>query len=97
MRIYEMKKHPVKSHTFNGRKYKVELTERIDGVTDVPGTPDPYEILILDGNDLKALHSALHEGLEAIGASDIHDYRDDGYPKTWDVAKFLWRLGYRRR
>lgn len=88
----------VKTHTFEGRRYAIEQVERIDGVTEVPGEqPDTYHMLILDGNDIKALHSALHEGMEAVGACDecVHGYRSDGTPKTWDVAKFLWRLGWR--
>ena len=88
---------PVLTHTFHGRKYKIEQAARIDGVTDVPGEPDPYHMLILDGNDTKALHSALHEGWEAIGRCDkcMHGYEKD-VPNTYDVARFLWRLGWRK-
>ncbi len=85
----------VNTHTFNGRKYKIEIVASIDGVTDVPGEPDPYTMLILSGNDLKALHSAMHEALEALGFCDkcLHRYeaRDDGRPVTWDAARFLKR------
>ena len=89
---------PVRTHTFNGRKYKIESVERINGVTDLPGDPKNFEMLVLEGNDLRALHSAIHEGLEGIGCCDkcIHEYNNKGLPKTWDVAKFLWRLGYRK-
>ncbi len=89
---------PTRTATFNGRKYKIEEVERIDGVTDVPGEPDPYIMMILAGNDLKALHSSLHEGFEASGACDncVHGYGEKAYPKTWDVARFLWRRGWRR-
>ncbi len=85
----------VRTHTFNGRKYNIEMVDRIDGATDMPGDPDTFGMMILAGNDLKALHSALHEGLEAIGACDkcIHSYREDGTAKTLDVAKFIKRLG----
>ena len=88
----------VKTHTFAGRRYKIEEVERIDGVTDIPGNPKIYNMLILAGGDLKALHSALHEGQEAIGLCDkcIHGYADRRDARTWDVARFLWRLGYRR-
>lgn len=88
----------VRTHTFNGRKYKIEFCDRIDGVTDIPGEPETFEMLILAGSDLKALHAALHEGCEASDMCDecLHGYdRDDGYPRTWDLARFLWRLGYR--
>ncbi|KKK74240.1 hypothetical protein LCGC14_2885750 [marine sediment metagenome] len=91
----------VKTHTFNGTPYLIEQVQRIDGVTDTGDVPDPpLEMLILRGDNITALHSALHEGMEAIGACDkcVHDYdsRDDGRPKTWDVARFLWRLGWRK-
>lgn len=90
---------PVKTHTFNGRKYTIDQVDRIDGVTEIPGEPDTFDMLILTGNDLKALHSALHEGGEAIGQCDkcMHGYKDDNQmPNTYDVARFLWRLGWRK-
>ncbi len=90
---------PVKTHTFNGRHYTVEQVSRVDGVTDIPGEAETFEMLILAGDDLKALHSALHEGCEASDFCDscLHGYtRDDGLPRTWDIARFLWRLGYRK-
>jgi hypothetical protein len=98
MKYRKMTMDKIKSHTFNGRKYKIELVDSIDGVTDIPGEPEEYEMLILKGNGVKALHSALHEGLEGCGCCEcIHRYeeRKDGRPSTWDVARFLWRLGYR--
>lgn len=92
---------PVRTHTFSGRCYKIEEVARVDGVTDVPGEPveGEFEMLILAGGDLKALHSALHEGCEASDMCDscLHGYtRSDGLPRTWDIARFLWRLGYRK-
>jgi hypothetical protein len=89
----------VRTHTFNGRKYHIEQVVAIEGVTDVPGEPDVYDLMMLNSSDIKGLHSALHEGLEAVGCCDcIHRYDDrtDDRPVTWDVAKFLWRLGWRR-
>lgn len=90
----------VKTHAFNKRKYNIEEVDSIIGVTDVPGEPDPYEMLILSGDDLKTLHSAIHEACEAVGMCDkcLHRYdRADGHPNTWDVARFVWRLGWRRK
>ena len=90
---------PVKTHTFAGRKYNIELVDRIDGVTDIPGEPESFDMLILTGNDLKALHSALHEGWEAIGKCDkcMHGYNDGNQmPNTYDVARFLIRLGWHK-
>lgn len=90
----------VLSHTFSGQLYKIEEVNRIDGVTDTDDVPDTLEMMILDSNDLRALHSAMHEGMEASGMCDkcLHGYeeRDSRLPKTWDIARFLWRLGWRR-
>ena len=91
----------VKTHTFDGKLYDIEKVQRIDGVTDTPyNEDDPLRMLILDGDGLRSLHSALHEGLEALGICDFclhgHENRTDGNSRTWDVARFLWRLGWRR-
>lgn len=90
----------VRTHTFNGKLYRIEEVDRIDGVTDTPDIPDMLEMTILGDNDLRSLHSALHEGLEASGMCDdcLHSYeeRKDHLPKTWDTARLLWRLGWRR-
>ncbi len=90
----------VKTHTFSGQLYKVEEVNRIDGVTDTFDLPDSPEMMILAGTDLKAFHSAMHEGMEASGMCDncLHGYEeiDSRLPRTWDVARFLWRLGYKR-
>ena len=91
---------PVKTHTFAGVKHRIEMVKEIQGVTDTDEIAEVPEMMILSGNNIKALHSALHEGLEAIRVCDrcIHDYdnRDDGQAMTMDVARFLWRLGYRK-
>ncbi len=93
----------VKTHTFSGRKFRVEQVVRIDGVTDTDELPDlnlPLDMCILRGNGIVALHSALHEGMEANECCNkcLHGYdgRYDGRARTWDIATFLWRLGWRR-
>ena len=89
----------VRTHTFNGRKYKITQVDSIDGCTDVPGDPEELEMMILDGDDLRALHSVIHEGAEGSGMCDcIHRYeiRNDGRAATWDIARLAWRLGWRR-
>jgi len=90
---------PVLTHTFAGRKYNIDLVDRIDGVTDIPGEPDTFDMLILTGSDLKALHSAIHEGWEAIGKCDkcLHGYKDSDLPNSYDVARLVWRLGWRKK
>lgn len=87
----------VKTHTFNGIQYKIDLVTSIEGVTDTMEKPkEPLEMNILEGKDFIALHSAFHESLEASGFCDVCLHFSDGTSRTVDAARFLWRLGYRR-
>ena len=87
----------VKTHTFNGTLYVIDIVKSIEGVTDTKEKPEePLEMDILTGNDFKAFHSAFHESLEASGFCDACLHFSDGTPRTIDAARFLWRLGYRR-
>lgn len=88
---------PVKTHTFIGVKYKIDLVKSIEGITDTKEVPpEPLEMNILDGDDFKAFHSAFHESLEASGFCNKCLHFRNGTPRTIDAAMFLWRLGYRR-
>jgi len=88
----------IKTHTFNGTKYKIDFVTSIEGVTDTKEKPkEPLEMNILDGNDFKAFHSAFHESLEASGFCDKCLHFSDGTPRTIDAARFLWRLRFRRK
>lgn len=80
-------------HTFNGRRYKIIYAAYIGGVTDVPGKPD-WTLMLVDGDKIEHLDNALHEGAEAMGFGGLHD--KDGNSITMDLARFLWRLGWRR-
>jgi len=87
----------MRSHTFRLGRYKVLECGRIDGVCDVPGTEgEAMNMLILGSNDFKALNSALHEGMHAEGIPDKYLHNEDGCSDTERLARFLWRLGYRR-
>jgi len=90
----------VRTHTFNGTKYKIDFVTSIEGVTDTFEIPvEPLGMDVLDGNDFKSFHSAFHESLEASGFCDaclhIKGGEQDGTPRTIDAARFLWRIGYR--
>ena len=87
---------PVRTHTFNGVRYKIDLVKSIEGVTDTKEKPtEPLGMDILAGNNFIAFHSAFHESLEASGFCDACLHFTDGTPRTIDAARFLWRLGYR--
>ena len=91
----------IKTHTFKLGKYHIIFCDGLDGVTDTPTTAKSWqrtkkEMHILDGKDLKALHCALHEAMHANKIADKYIHDKSGYPSTWEIARFLWRLGYRK-
>lgn len=84
----------MKTHTFRNRKYKVEIVQSIDGLCDTfedeEGLPT---IMIINNEGLRGLNSAIHEALHASGIPTEHIHKDN---EVWDVARFLWRLGWRK-
>ena len=89
---------PVRTHTFNGEKYTVDHLTEIGGLCDI----EAKSLVILRGNNINALGSALEEGLHALGIPDRYLHKSDSkvpigksLSKVDDLARFLWRLGYR--
>ena len=83
----------MKTATFNGRRFRVWSDQQVIGFADIPGD-DPA---IYVDPTLKAkphLETAVHEALHACFPSATED---DIEQKGRDVARWLWRLGYRRR
>ena len=91
-------KRGVRTHSFGLGTYRIRLARRIDGICEIPGEDIGRlpELTILSGNSIQALNSALHEGLHAMGVPDASLHDKDGFERTEAVAKFLWRLGWRR-
>lgn len=88
---------PVKTHTFKGRKYYVDIADIIEGVCDLPTkSGDKMWITVLEGDDFRALHSAFEECLHALRIPDKYLHNADGTSKVIDGSRFLWRMGYRR-
>lgn len=85
----------IKSHTFRLGKYSIMMAGSIDGVCDTPAE-NSLGMVILDNDDFRSLNSALHEALHAEGIPDRYLHDEDGYSDTERIARFLWRLGYRR-
>lgn len=88
----------VRSHTFNGKRFTVEKITEIDGLCE----EEAAHLTILRGNNLRALGSALEEGLHALGIPDRYLHKPDAEvligksgSKVDDLARFIWRLGYR--
>jgi len=88
----------VKTHTFRLGSYEIEEADRLEGVCDTPFDPkDKLGMIVMSGNNFRALSSALHESMHADGIPDKYVHDKDGYSDTERIARFLWRLGYRRK
>ena len=93
-RLYSKMK--VKTATFNGRKYKIDLCEEpLDGYCDQYKLSESQRTLCiwtpLDKRNglITAIHEALH-------ASDWHASEETVDRISNDMGRSLWRLGYRR-
>lgn len=86
---------PVKTARLGGRRYRIHLDHRLDGSTDVPGAPEnPFHLYVdtrLQGQAL--LETIIHEATHAV-----HPKLSEQWTTRIgrDVARLLWRLGYRR-
>jgi len=79
----------VKTATFNGRKYHI-IIDALDGNVD---TDDKYWLIIeRDLNHKIGLETAIHEALHACSWATQEGKVE---MTARDIARFLWRLGYR--
>lgn len=90
---------PVRSHSFNGKSYKIDHVTEMVGMFDEEGKA----LTIMRGNDIAALGSALEEGLHAMSIPDRYLHKPtskvkigQSLSKVDDLARFLWRLGWRK-
>jgi len=85
----------VRSHTFNGRKLKIDLCEtECDGLVDCPYGNDAVPTMRIFGdlNTRTGLETVIHETLHVLRWSETEAVID----KTAnELARFLWRLNYR--
>jgi len=89
----------IRTHTFRLGTYDIEpIDGDIDGLCEVPNDPGDTSLLMMirGGDDFRALNSALHEAMHAEGIPDKYLHDKDGYSDTERLARFLWRLGYRK-
>ena len=88
----------VRTHKFRGTRYRLKLghewRDDTKGETDTPENPKP-EIRIRKGMEgLMLLDTLIHEGLHAC----LWDLDDDAVgASASDIARLLWRLGYRKQ
>jgi len=80
----------VKTATFNGRKYNIILDD-LDGNCD---TDDKYWLIVeRDLNTRIGLETTIHEALHACCWSASEEKVE---MTAKDIARFLWRLKFRR-
>jgi hypothetical protein len=84
----------VRTATLNGTSYDLDLTGPLDGLMHDPRTSRPY-ITVCRSLDTKVgLESLIHECLHAC----FPTVGEDKITQTGnEMARLLWRLGYRRR
>ena len=82
----------IKTHTFNGRKYKIYI-EAVDGVTDTYKLDDRYLSIFADLKTKRGLITALHEALHAENWAKGEEPIER---VSREIGTFLWRLGYRK-
>ena len=92
-----MKKSPkntVKTHTFNGRKYAIDI-DQLDGFCEqYKITPEDRRIFILTKpNTRSELITIIHECLHAENWAATESVVDR---VSTELGSFLWRLGYRK-
>lgn len=89
---------PVRSHVFRGKRYRIRkrAQKKVWGTCDSPKRPSKTLYLdpeVMTGGNLNALTISVHEGLHAC----LWDLDEDSITETSTcVARFLWRLGWRR-
>ena len=83
----------VRQHTFNGKRYYIDIYNPHYASCDPPDSKDP-EITIADGLQYneKTLELLIHESLHACN----WDKSEEKVTRTAkDISRFLWRIGYR--
>jgi hypothetical protein len=81
----------IATHTFNGRKYTI-IVDQLDGMCST--YKNERELIILaDLNTRSGLETAIHESLHALKWSACEDTVT---VSAHDLARFLWRLNFRR-
>ena len=81
----------VKTHTFRGKKYDIDLDDTIGGFCEFPFGGRPSLSVNVDLETRQALEFIIHEGLHACDYSKTEQLVAE---TAHDIARLLWRLGY---
>jgi hypothetical protein len=82
----------VRTATFAGIKYDIDLCGPIDGCCDKPHDDVPSIRIMADLNTQKGFITLIHEALHASRWA-AHEETVDRTSK--DIGRLLWRLGFR--
>jgi len=83
----------IKTHVFNGRKYKITVSDSIDGLCDTYKKERELCIYV-PLNSKNGLITAIHEALHAESWNTKEKMVDR---VSKEIGTFLWRLGYRMK
>jgi len=85
----------VRTHTLNGRRYAICIDAQRVGYCDVPSIDDRYELYADPTQGPRDfLETIVHEAIHAE-FSDAPEADVDRAGR--EIARLLWRLGYRRK
>lgn len=84
----------VKTATFNGVNYEIQLTDPVYGSCDPPQKAKPTIFVAVKPHTRKELEILLHESLHASCWAKSEDLVTQ---TAADLVRLLWRLGYRRK
>lgn len=82
----------VRTHSFNGIKYEIEFTGKIDGLSETKEGLR-YMVIATEPYTQNELITIIHEGFHA-SRWNAHEETVDQVSS--DIGRLLWRLGYRR-
>jgi len=85
---------PIRTHTFGGRRYVVEAEHTIQGWCDLPEERDTHTIYVDPAlPPSRHIEVCIHEALHALREGWTEDQVDS---LSVPLARWLWRMGYRR-
>lgn len=94
----------VRTHSFNGVRYKIGVDDPYDAWCDPPRKPQKREfpaIRLCDGlpfgNNRRAKNGLIALIHECLHASDYNTHENTVERVSMDIGRLLWRLGYRRQ
>jgi len=89
------KQRQVRTHTFNGRKYKIDIGDgHTDGLCDQYATGDSrYLVSMAAPHTRNELITIIHESLHASNWAETESVVDR---VSDEIGRLLWRLGYKR-